>query len=296
MKVIGYCRFSYFGVTDTGRRIATEADAHELLWSKNRMACRFHLFKNLLIPSLKAQTDQDFIVYVITSKEMPRNYHVRLARIVRDIPQIRILKIEDQDLHKVLRKTIFEDSDEGTKRTVQFRIDDDDALGVEVIERLRKDGEILPERTLISYPRGVTSFLDGEIARCTVQFKAYIAIGLATVNGPGDYRNPFLMQHRKAFLKRPSFVDPSFSAYIYTLHSVNNTLGYDNAPSPTSVGRRSVERVLRNTPQLSKDTIADEAIEALATGFPYMSGKKLNGIVERASHLGFVKTGSKKSP
>ncbi len=295
MKVIGYCRFSYFGITDTGRRIATEEDAQTLLWTKNRMACRFHLFKNLLIPSLKAQTDQDFIVYVITSKEMPRNYHTRLARIVRDVPQIRILKIENQDLHKVLRKTIFEDSDEGTKRTVQFRIDDDDALGVEVIEHLRKDGEFLPEKTLISYPRGVTSFLDGEVARCSAQFRTYIAIGLATVNGPGDYRNPFLMQHRRAFQKRPSFVDPSFIAYICTLHSVNNTLGYDNIPSPTSVGRRSVERILRNTPQLSQDTITDEAVEALATGFPYISGKKLNGIVEHASQLGFAKPSGKKS-
>ena len=71
MKIYGHCRFSYFGQTDTGKAVQTEEDAKALLWNAERMAVRFHLLENIMLPSMIAQTDQDFQFVITTSNEMP---------------------------------------------------------------------------------------------------------------------------------------------------------------------------------------------------------------------------------
>lgn len=280
MKLFGYCRFSYFGHSDTGSAIKTIEDAHQYLYNQQRMNVRFHLFEHLLLPSLKAQTDKDFTLFVITSEIMPEKYHQRLVMLVSNIPQIKILVTDKTNLNQYLKTIIFENSDGGTQRTVQFRIDDDDALAMEFIEKLRSDSENLPDRTLISYPKGVLSFIDGDVARNCIWFKTYHAVGLATINGAGDLKNPFWIQHRRAFQNRPSFMDPLFCSHICNLHGYNNTLGHNPQKSLTNgVERRAVKNAKLNNPELLQEITTLATEEALREQFPYLTPKKLSDIL-----------------
>lgn len=274
MMIVGHCRFSYFGLTDTGREILTEDDAHQKLWTDERMNARFHLFENLLLPSIRAQTDPHFSLVILTSEKMPDRFHRRLAEATRDVPQIAILRTESTSANRVLGEVIHEANDKGRKPSVNFRVDDDDAFSIDYVEKLREASERLPLGSLISFPRGLMAFSDVPSPRCCMEQKTWIAIGLATINAPDDRRNPFWMQHRRAHRSRPSYLDPRFFAYIHTLHAFNNTGGYDpnNRPGPE---RRAIQRAKETWPELNTESFTEEAREALKQSFPFITEEKL---------------------
>ena len=67
-KVLISTRFSFFGKSGWKSDYSDNPDD---LFDKNRLLKRFWLFENITLPCLKAQTDQDFHYYVLSSKLMP---------------------------------------------------------------------------------------------------------------------------------------------------------------------------------------------------------------------------------
>ena len=282
MKIFGHCRFSYFGLTDTGREVVSETDAADKLWNAERMAVRFHLFEEVLLPSIRHQTDPDFTLVVICSELMPSAYHDRLEALVADVPQIRLLRTAKTNISLALKPVMLEASNDRQDPAIHFRVDDDDALGVSYISRLRRVASMgLPPYTLITFPKGVMGFLDGGTARHMPQFKPSIAIGLAVLKAPDDLRTVFHMQHKRYGQYHPTFTDPTFAAFHYTRHTTNNTNGYGQVihragAVPDSVARRA----LRAFPEFAEGAVTtDKAEEALAEAFPYTTGAELRRVI-----------------
>lgn len=281
MKIVGHCRFSFFGRTDTGRAVATAQDAQDLLWNPERMAVRFHLLENLLLPSIRNQSDPDFWFVLTTSEIMPSVYHDRLEAAVDGLAQARIIRTKETDIGRALRGVMIEASNDRQDPAVHFRIDDDDAVCVSYIERLRAAAAGLRPSTMITFPSGVMGFLDGDTARHRVFDKHSIAIGLALVKAAADMRTPFQIQHRAYAQRNPVYADPTFPAYHYTRHSTNNTNGYDQ------VIHRSggvVDIVAANSrkvhPEFADGVVTTAAAEkAIAEAFPYTTGEALREIV-----------------
>ncbi|MBN2906909.1 MAG: hypothetical protein JXJ18_09400 [Rhodobacteraceae bacterium] len=282
MKIYGHCRFSYFGPTDTGRAIACEQDAKALLWNAERMAVRFHLFENLMLPSIRAQTDQGFQFVVTTSNAMPDIYHARLDAAVEGMQNVRIVRTSDTNIGRALKSVMVEASNDRTDPAVHFRIDDDDALCVEYIARLRAAALGLRPSTMITFPTGVLGFTDGNAARHRAFNRHAIAIGLALVKEPADTRTPFQIQHRAYGQRNPVYADPTFPAYHYTRHTTNNTNGYDQ------VIHRSggvVDVVARNSakvhPEFAEGAVTTQEAEAMiAQAFPYTRAEDLRAVVQ----------------
>lgn len=282
MKIFGHCRFSYFGLTDTGREVLSEADAAGKLWNAERMAVRFHLFEKVLLPSIRHQTDPDFTLLVICSELMPSAYHDRLEAAVEDVPQVRLLRTAQTNISLALKPVMLEANNDRRDSAIHFRVDDDDALGVSYIARLRRVASMgLPPYTLITFPTGVMGFLDGDTPRHMPQFKPSIAIGLAVLKAPDDLRSVFHMQHRRYGQYHPTYIDPTFAAYHYTRHTTNSTNGYDQAihrggSVPDAIARRAQKAF----PEFLDGAVTtDKAEKALAEAFPYTTGEELRSVI-----------------
>jgi hypothetical protein len=284
MKIYGHCRFSYFGRSDTGRAVGSLEDAQRLLWNPERMAVRFHLFETITLPSITAQTDQDFQLVITTSTAMPDQYQERLDNLVTDHKNIRILRTERGNINAALKEVMIEASNGRKDRAVHFRLDDDDAVSVGYVARLRAVSGGQPDDTMITFPKGVMGFIDDGIARHRAFGKHAIAIGLALVKPPGGHVTPMAIQHRAYSAHKPTFSDPTFVAYHYTRHSTNNTNGYDK-----TVHRSGgvVDTVARNSRKIHPEfaegvTSTPEAEERIAQAFPYTTGDALRDNITRS--------------
>ena len=110
-----------------------------------------------------------------------------------------------------------------------------------------------------------------------------MAAGLAFVVGEAYLRNPFQVQHRQVGKRQPNFVDPTFLAYQVTLHTVNNTRGYDQIVHDASATSAGVDRVLRNNPELAADAIVDPDLDArIDEAFPFGGGAGLRDKLEQS--------------
>ncbi len=280
MEIYGHCRFSWFGVSDTGRELVDIEDARLRLWHPLRMAIRFHLFEHLMLPSLAAQTDQDFTLLLTVSEDMPAPFQQRLDQIVAPYSFVRMNRTMSRDYARMITPFMRETTADGTIRSAHFRLDDDDALPASYISRLRRDADRVDTGALICYPSGVVGFLDGRQAKHGFRSISYHAQGLARIAGPGVVRSPLHMQHRDMGNRVPSYVDPTFIGFHFTQHSVNNTLGYSEVVHSGS-DRRLVDRMVRNNPELATGVASPSRCDAeIAAGFPFTDGPAIRAMLE----------------
>ena len=273
MRAFGHCRFSWFGISDTGREIKDADDARARLWHPHRMAIRFHLFETVMLPSLACQTDPDFTLLLTVSEDMPQVYQERLEATIEGHPFVRLNRTLSRDYFNMISPFMLETTAGGTECAVHFRIDDDDALPASYIARLRRDAQRLEPGGLICYSRGIVGFLHGNRAYHGFRHMEFHAQGLAMVAGPGVLRSPLQLQHRRAGGLIPSYVDPSFVGFHFTQHGVNNTKGYGAVVHEGGVDARFMYLMSRSNPELAAGAEASADCDAsLAESFPFTTG------------------------
>ena len=138
MQVIGLCRFSYLG--HGGFQVVEEdMDVRAAyLYAPDRMEERMRTFEMITLPSIRAQTDGDFVFLIVIGERMPEPWLSRLHDMTRDVPQIAIRAYPPRRHRRIMQKAINEFRDFGNEPCLQFRLDDDDAVGVDYVERTRE--------------------------------------------------------------------------------------------------------------------------------------------------------------
>lgn len=136
MQVIGLCRFSYpaeggFQVEhdDTAARAA-------YLYAPERIEARFRQFETICLPGIAAQTDPDFLFLVLVGEAMPAPLRDRLERLLAPVPQAQIVA-RPPGPHRQVCQEVINDARDMTEPCLMFRHDDDDAVAVTFVERLR---------------------------------------------------------------------------------------------------------------------------------------------------------------
>ncbi|MGP6089987.1 putative rhamnosyl transferase [Antarctobacter jejuensis] len=137
MQVIGFCRFSYPALGGFQVEHDSIADRLAYLYAPARMEERFRHFEALCLPGLKAQTDPDFILAILVGEEMPAEYLDRLAALVEDFPQAAIIA-RPPGPHRQVCQEVINSLRDMAQPCLEFRHDDDDALSVHFVERLRQ--------------------------------------------------------------------------------------------------------------------------------------------------------------
>lgn len=192
LAIIGICRFSYLGFGDwraqhAGRDGRTNDEiiegARQTLFAPLRLEARFATFEHLTLPSLAAQTDPDFRLIVLTSEELPAPYAARLTALAEHYPFVHLVFAPIARASQLVIG-IYEDLGLTLDQVIQFRIDDDDALGKGYIERLRLLAEGMhaqvPTRAFaVTFPWVLSVFQDEGEIRFLQRFYLQCAAGQA---------------------------------------------------------------------------------------------------------------------
>ncbi|SLN16562.1 hypothetical protein TRL7639_00321 [Falsiruegeria litorea R37] len=137
MQVIGICRFSYPGQGGFQVEHETLEDRIAYLYSPERMDERFKTFEAFTLPPLRAQTDDDFTFLVVIGESMPDVYRQRLEALLEEIPQAVVQAHPPGRHRKVMQNAINSVRRFDNEPSLQFRMDDDDAVARRYVECLR---------------------------------------------------------------------------------------------------------------------------------------------------------------
>lgn len=138
MQVIGLCRFSYPALGGFQVEHDTIEDRIAYLYAEQRMEERFRHFEAITLPGLKAQTDGDFTFLVVIGDQLPAPHLDRLHDLLSDFPQARILAQPPRNHREVMAEVINDARTDLGQPCLQFRHDDDDAVAVTFVQRLRE--------------------------------------------------------------------------------------------------------------------------------------------------------------
>ena len=138
MQVIGLCRFSYPAVGGFQVDFASFAEKLAYLYSPARMQERFATFETITLPPLRAQTDPDFTLVVVIGQSFPAPYRQRLEALLADMPQAVIQSHPPEQHRPIMKRIINSVRRDDTAPCLQFRMDDDDAVAVDFVARVRQ--------------------------------------------------------------------------------------------------------------------------------------------------------------
>ena len=229
MRVIGICRFSYPAVGGFKRMHDSVAEREAYLYETTRMTLRFRHFETLTLPSLAAQKDKRFTFLVIAGENMPDPWWSRLNDICATVPQIKVVTKPPMRHRTAMQLAIREELGETDETSLQFRLDDDDAVGTNFIRGIRRTARLSRNmwanwsNFVIEYSSGFAVQLgpDGILAQ-PVQGQ-FLACGLAVLFRPDDPKTVMNYGHHKLHHSMPTLIDPQTPMYLRAVHNDNDS-------------------------------------------------------------------------
>lgn len=213
-------------------------DYRTALFDDARLDLHHHLFTRLTLPSLKAQipalSATDFRLAISISDELPAHHRAALERETSDIDWVRILRVpaeaENIPHGKHLRDFLAERGEPGPYAHV--RLDDDDALTSDFIERIRGYATVENAGRAVSLGRGIMADFDTDSRRFTAFQEMHypkVAMGLTLIGiYQGDEKRPLPQiygtgNHVSIDLRVPTIIDSRKIAFLRTMHSLSDT-------------------------------------------------------------------------
>ena len=230
MRAIGICRFSYPALGGFKRMHDTVEEREAYLYAPDRMELRFRHFESLTLPSIAAQKDKRFTFIVLTGERMPKPWWDRLNDICAPVEQIRIVTAEPMKHRTAMQMAIQHELATGDEEeSLQFRLDDDDAVGTNFIRGIRRTARLAGklragwQNMVIEYSRGYSVKLtpDGILAH-EIQGQ-FLACGLAVLFRPGDPKTVMNYGHHKLHQSMPTLIEPETHMYLRALHDDNDS-------------------------------------------------------------------------
>ncbi len=229
MQVIGLCRFSYPALGGFQIEHETPAARTAYLYDPARMEERFATFTALTLPPLMAQTDPDFTLAIVVGDAMPDALLERLLDLTQNMPQAVIIPRAPGRHRQVMREVINQVRGDSPLPSLQFRMDDDDAVAVTFVQRLREAagdlGGMLAKHRYVAI-----DFNQGHIARIgpkgihakdTVETLWTPALGMAVA--PGASRGIMNFSHAKLGRVMPVVTLPGEDMYIRGHNQFNDS-------------------------------------------------------------------------
>ncbi|WP_377192681.1 putative rhamnosyl transferase [Ruegeria meonggei] len=257
MQVIGLCRFSYPAVGGFQVEHETIEDRRRYLYDPARLDERFRLFETTTLPCFKEQTDQDYQFLIVIGECLPKPALDRLHDLTAGIKQVQIIAREPARHRRVMKQILNDARTDAAKPCLQFRHDDDDAVSVDFVERLRlaaEDGKGLMERSktvAIDYNQGfLARFGAGGIQAAQV-FRPLLGVGFAMHVRGGCEQTIMNFAHHRIGNFIPVISYPDAPMWVRTLNQFND--------SPHA--RNSTTQLSALTPEQQGEFIARFAID-----------------------------------
>ena len=191
MQVIGLCRFSYPAFGGFQVEHDTIEQRIRYLYARDRLEERFRLFETVSLPCLKQQTDPDFDLIVLVGESLPRQHVDRLRDLLAGLPQARLVVEPPRPQREVMKELLNNARRDPSKPCLQFRHDDDDAVSVDFVERLRAAADncqgMLDQHRAVAFDfnRGFIAQMGANGISATPLFRPYYvaAMGMYVTGG-----------------------------------------------------------------------------------------------------------------
>ncbi|MGJ8525899.1 hypothetical protein LMG33818_001646 [Halomonadaceae bacterium LMG 33818] len=238
--IVGICRFSFLGLCDWsayGESRETGVISEELLaevaaklYDSKRLEARFKIFETLLIPSIKAQTDQNFRFLVITSPQMPEKYLSRLEGILARVPNAQLIVENARSTWDAIVPELENIKQSWGGTPLQFRIDDDDCLSVHFIDELRKAMHSMAryDRYAVSMPRNLLMTSYGDDGQHFAEDMAlFHSAGCAYLDDYDINTTVYNFAHHLMWKEVPSIILPHITSCMMTKTDGHDAQGND---------------------------------------------------------------------
>ena len=230
MRVIGICRFSYPALGGFKRMHETIEEREAYLYDPERLELRFRHFESLTLPSIVAQQDEDFTFLVVTGENLPAPWRDRLHDMTATVPQVRILPCPPMRHRTAMQAAIKEELGEDNTESLQFRLDDDDAVGLGFVQGLRWFARATARMrrrwryVAFDYNRGYSVRLSAQGIEAEEATAHFWACGLAVLLRPGDPRTVMNFPHHKLHHAMPTLINPAPPMYLRAHHGENDSV------------------------------------------------------------------------
>ncbi|WP_170563758.1 putative rhamnosyl transferase [Ruegeria atlantica] len=229
MQVIGLCRFSYPAIGGYQVEHDTVEERRQYLYSPERLEERFRLFEATTLPCFREQTDEDFELFVLIGECLPKASMDRLYDLTSGIRQIRIVKRAPARHRPVVKDVLNSARTDPDRPCIQFRHDDDDAVSVDFVERLRlaavdAKGLIQSNRTVgLDFNSGFLARFGPEGIRATQVFRSLLGVGLGMYIAGGCKHTIMSFTHHKVGRFMPVISYPDAPMWVRTLNNFNDS-------------------------------------------------------------------------
>lgn len=115
------------------------------LYEEPYFSDRFKLFYNITLPSFANQTNKDFILLVYNSNSIPKDKKELFDNIEKEYPFVKNIYLNNGSM--------FIPDEFKEKNMLTFRIDNDDGISLDFIEKLQKIKKNYKENIAISIPQ-----------------------------------------------------------------------------------------------------------------------------------------------
>lgn len=164
----------------------------DFLYAPARMEERFRLFEAITLPCVASQTDPDFTLLIVTGKWFPEDCLERLKKLISDIPQCVIVQFPPRPHRMIMEKAVSQWRGDPDEPCLQFRLDDDDAMALTFVEKLKQTAQDLSAITArhssvaIDYNQGYVFTAGAEGVKLWPYRYPYSAIALGMVVQAGS--------------------------------------------------------------------------------------------------------------
>lgn len=251
LQLLGLCWFSYPALQDFQTQHADLEARKAALYAPGRLDLRLMWFRHILLPAIRAQTDPEFTLLLLLGEDLPEPWRGLLLEAVGDVRQI--VPVFRPPLHHraVCREVLMEARDARADWVAEFRLDDDDAVAVDFVERARRDFAAhvrgLAEEhgsALLDYQRGVVLEAGAEgialhplVARCW-------AAGLCLIYPPSEESSLMDYPHHRVWWRMPCVSRPEAAMFVRGVHRTNDSPINLREGVTLKMGPAAVRRVL----------------------------------------------------
>lgn len=229
MQVIGLCRFSYPAVGGFQVEHDSIEERIAYLYAEERMEERFHLMETVALPCLREQTDPDFTLVTLVGDSLPDRYRNRLEALVADMPQVQIVAAAPGRHRDVMKQVLNDARRNPDAPCLQFRHDDDDAVSVDFVERLRQtvrdcSGLIANHQTVaIDFCQGYVARLEDNGIHAALGHHPYFVAALGMYVAPGCRQTIMNFAHHRLARFMPTITLPDAPMFVRTLNGHNDS-------------------------------------------------------------------------
>lgn len=237
MQVIGICRFSFPALGSFQTEHETLEERRNHLYNTTRLEERMRLFESSTLPCFREHTDEDFQLLVVVGHCLPKPALERLYDLTAGIDQVRIVQesSETDQRHRHVMKDILNAArTDPDQPCLQFRHDDDDAVSVDFVERLREaveDSKRLMARNRlvgIDFSKGYFARLNAEGITAKETFKPLLGVGLGMYIAGGCRQTIMSFTHHRIGKFMPVVSYPDAPMWVRSLNGFNDSHGARN--------------------------------------------------------------------